>query len=188
MESTEPPPEGPEEVRSAIIAAARRCFAAGGPRVSLREIARDARVNLGLIHRYIGNKDDLIAAVIADRSRLGESIVGRHDDPGAAMAEMFGATAAEGASARTIAWLLLTGEHPELLPERFPAIAALRELLPDDTDDLGLLAAITLTFGWAVFGDRLLAAFDRAPGDAATTAEALGALAARLVTDHDPRS
>jgi len=35
--------------------------------VSLRDVAREANVNLGLIHRHIGSKHDLLAAVLAAR-------------------------------------------------------------------------------------------------------------------------
>lgn len=60
-------PSGPEEVRRAVLDAAARLFAEHGvPQVTLRDIARAAHVNLGLISRYIGARDDLIRAVFAD--------------------------------------------------------------------------------------------------------------------------
>lgn len=51
----------------ALLDAAADLFARQGVReTSLRTIARDARVNPGLITRYVGNKDDLVEAVFAD--------------------------------------------------------------------------------------------------------------------------
>ena len=53
---------------AALLEAATRLFAERGPAaVSLRDVAREANVNLGLIHRYIGSKHDLLAAVLAAR-------------------------------------------------------------------------------------------------------------------------
>lgn len=73
-------PSGPAEVRRAVLDAAAKLFSERGVAdVALREIADEARVNLGLISRYIGQRDDLIRAVFAD---LTEQLVGEiHDDP-----------------------------------------------------------------------------------------------------------
>jgi len=55
-------------VVAALLDAATRLFSERGPAaVSLRDVAREANVNLGLIHRYIGSKHDLLAAVLAAR-------------------------------------------------------------------------------------------------------------------------
>lgn len=60
-------PTGPEEVRSAVIAAAAELFSREGvSEVSLRQIAAAAQVNPALISRYIGSRDDLVRAVFAD--------------------------------------------------------------------------------------------------------------------------
>ena len=58
-----------DEVRAAVLDAAARHFAAQGANASLRDIATDAGVNLGLIHRHFGNKDDLLQAVL-DSSKM----------------------------------------------------------------------------------------------------------------------
>jgi TetR/AcrR family transcriptional regulator, repressor for neighboring sulfatase len=57
-------PHGEQEVKEAILAAAARLFAEKGPAAtSLREIAVDAAVNHGLIHRHFGTKRQLVRAV-----------------------------------------------------------------------------------------------------------------------------
>lgn len=62
-----------------LDAAAKLFSERGVADVALREIADEARVNLGLISRYIGQRDDLIRTVFAD---LTEQLVGEiHDDP-----------------------------------------------------------------------------------------------------------
>ena len=48
------------------MSAAAELFAARGPDgVSLREIAAHAGLNYGLIHQYVGSKDELLRLVIA---------------------------------------------------------------------------------------------------------------------------
>ena len=42
----------------------------------MRDIAADAGVNLGLIHRHFGNKDDLLQAVLDTQRRAGVDLVG----------------------------------------------------------------------------------------------------------------
>jgi AcrR family transcriptional regulator len=60
-------PAGPDAVRRAILDAAAELFAAHGvDAVSLRDIAAAADVQLALIARYVGSRDDLIAAVFED--------------------------------------------------------------------------------------------------------------------------
>jgi AcrR family transcriptional regulator len=57
-------PVGKVEVRHALIQAAAHCFAAKGiKKVSVREIASQAQVNHGLIHRHFGSKQELTQAV-----------------------------------------------------------------------------------------------------------------------------
>lgn len=59
------PPVGRNEVRPAIIAAARELFAAHGyAAVSVRDVAEHARVNHGLVHRHFGSKDAVLHAVL----------------------------------------------------------------------------------------------------------------------------
>jgi len=60
-------PRGPEAVRRAAVAAAAELFARRGlAGVSVREVAAQAGVNPALIHRYVGGKDPLLRAVLAD--------------------------------------------------------------------------------------------------------------------------
>lgn len=62
-------PTGPIEVRRAVIDAAAQLFCRDGvAEVTLRDVAQRARVNLGLISRYVGSRDDLVRATFADLS------------------------------------------------------------------------------------------------------------------------
>ncbi|MBS1836737.1 MAG: TetR/AcrR family transcriptional regulator [Actinobacteria bacterium] len=60
-------PVGPDAVRRAVLDAAAELFVVHGvPGVTLRDVARRARVNLGLINRYLGSRDEMIRAVFRD--------------------------------------------------------------------------------------------------------------------------
>ncbi len=58
-------PHGPDDVREALLRAATDLFAERGVgRVSVREVAATAGVNVGLVHRYVGTKDELVGATV----------------------------------------------------------------------------------------------------------------------------
>ena len=72
-------PSGPDEVRNAVLDAAATLFALRGiDGVSLRDVAAEADVNLSLIRRYIGSRDDLIDAVFAHVSEQLAEAVAEH--------------------------------------------------------------------------------------------------------------
>ena len=59
-------PHGPDEVVPAVVAAAIDQFAENGiAGVTVRQIAAQAAVNPGLVHRYIGSKLELVRAAMA---------------------------------------------------------------------------------------------------------------------------
>jgi AcrR family transcriptional regulator len=60
-----PPAPAPRSARDALLSAAVELFAEHGPAsVSIRDVARHAGVNHGLVHRHFGTKDDLLAEAI----------------------------------------------------------------------------------------------------------------------------
>ena len=156
-------PFGRDEVRDAVLDAAARHFAASGTGASLREIASDAGVNLGLIHRHFGNKDDLLRAVLAAQTQGGTRVVEQALDVPNAVREMFEQTTKQNRYVRTVAWMLLAGMPVDELQRHYPSIRALRDRAAPDIDELDLLACFALMYGWTVFGEQLLAAFDRTP-------------------------
>src|SRR5687768_8434119 len=59
-------PRGREAIVAAVVAAATEQMAERGPAaVSLRDVADAAEVTLSQIYRHVGNKDALLAAVLA---------------------------------------------------------------------------------------------------------------------------
>ena len=160
-----------------MLDAAGRHFAARGANASLRDIAADAGVNLGLIHRHFGNKDDLLQAVLDAQRRAGADLVGASPDVATAVREIFEETVYKDQHVRTLAWLLLDEEQGRSLRHEYPTIDALRARVGDDPDArTRLMAAFTMVYGWTVFGPQLLEAFGWSPADRAAVEQDLAAL------------
>jgi AcrR family transcriptional regulator len=181
-------PNGREEVRAAVVEAAARRLAAEGPEASLRDIADDAGVNLGLIHRHVGNKDDLIRAVLAAEIARGAGTIEEAGDAASALRRLFQGAVTDGRYIRIVAWLLLRDPSGFRHQDRFPGMQALRALAADtdpptadDERDAELMIAMAAIFGWTVFGPQLRAAFGYETADRATLEERLSATIAAIV-------
>ena len=153
-------PRGAEQVRSALLSAASKHFAADGPNASLRDIAADAQVNVGLIHHYFGNKADLLGAVMTDiveRAQRGAQTFTSLDQATEYLLDSIpeGDPTDPGSSdyIRIVAWLLLTGQNPRDYQREF-SLPAVAELADGEGRGL-LLLLLTATFGWGIFGAHL---------------------------------
>lgn len=201
-EQSPPRPTGREEVRAAVLTAAAQRFADEGPHASLRDIAADAGVNLGLIHRHFGNKDDLLRAVLNDIVRSGTEELSRAPDTATAVRQIFEGSRHDGRYVRIIAWLLLERGSEVREQDDYPGMAALRALAArdaaatpgptdgsDDRDDPDaptgddrLMAAMATIYGWAVFGPQVLASFGRAPPERDAVERRIARLVEELAT------
>jgi AcrR family transcriptional regulator len=161
-------PVGAAAVRSAVLEAAAARFAAEGPDASLRDIADDAGVNLGLIHRHVGNKDDLLRAVLANEVERGLGAIADADDVADALRRMFPEAGGESRYVRIVAWLLLRDPDRFRHQDEFPGMQLLRALpdppgggarLDGDERDARLVLAMASLYGWIVFGPQLRASF-----------------------------
>jgi AcrR family transcriptional regulator len=182
-------PNGREDVRAAVVEAAARRFAAEGPNASLRDIADDAGVNLGLIHRHVGNKDDLIRTVLAAEIARGAGTIEHAGDAASALRRIFEGAVSDGRYIRIVAWLLLHDPAGLRHQDRYPGMQALRALAgvderPDVERDAELMVAMAAIFGWTVFGPQLRAAFGYETADRAALEARLAATIAAIV---DPR-
>ncbi len=153
-------PAGRQQAVSAIVAAAMRLFAARGPdAVSLRQVAAAAGVNYGLVHQYVGTRDDLlrlvfrtvsgqVAADLADAADT-DDVLERftRDRPGA------------DAYFAMLAWAVLQGRDASGLLGRSPALGALLDRMdgPDEEARVRALAATSMLLGWRMFGPFLRA-------------------------------
>src|SRR4051812_32549440 len=168
-------PHGRNEVRRAIIAAAKRRFATQGPSASTREIAADADVNLGLLHRHFGSKESLIRAVFADASAQGYSRTATVSSVAEALGRILSDDTTYG---RMLAGMLLAGKHPRDLQDEYPTIARLVELGGPDSRAV-ILTTLAAAFGWQVFAEFLTEATGY--GDEASAAADLSRVLRQLV-------
>jgi TetR/AcrR family transcriptional regulator, transcriptional repressor of aconitase len=73
--------------RRQILDAAAACFAREGfHRTSVQDIVRESGVSAGLVYRYFAGKDDMIAAIVAERHERRERRL--RQDPAAAYADL----------------------------------------------------------------------------------------------------
>jgi AcrR family transcriptional regulator len=120
--------------------------------VSLREIAAAANVNLGLIHRYVGSKDDVIALVLAFHTRRAQAIteLGHHD----LLHQVADAVVNRPSTGRLIAGMILDGVDVTAVKDDFPLL----EQLAKNGDATSAALIYALALGWEVFGPSLIAA------------------------------
>jgi AcrR family transcriptional regulator len=162
---------------ASLVSAATELFAARGPDgVSLREIAAHAGLNYGLIHQYVGSKDELLRLVIARSTSTTAARFAQAVDVGEALELLQGPVGADRpAYPRLLAWAILQGRDPKELAGPSPALPQLIAMLPeagavpgasdgdptdraaadrDLADDPRLRAAAiaALTLGWSLFG------------------------------------
>jgi AcrR family transcriptional regulator len=146
-------------VRASLIDAATVLFVDRGPnRVTVREIARAAGVNHGLVHHYFGSKDGLLTAVLEQLARrAADELV--ESDPAAGRFLDGGAAAQHG---RVLAHLALEARDPASVQAEYPAVRGLvdalrgRGLSPDEASERA--AQVTaLVLGWQLFESFLAA-------------------------------
>ena len=167
--------------RDALLASAVQLFVEHGPAsVSVRDIARHAGVNHGLVHRHFGSKDELLAeAIEAGTTSL---------QPGALSPDGFDIDAVVHAmhhgspSPRTIARVLIDDIPVGTVRPRFPVLAGLLSLVrqlpaearPPALADprLAATAGASLVVGSVIWGRGLREAFGLADQDGVESAVA----------------
>ena len=154
-------PHGRSEVVNALLDAATILFAERGPgAVSLRDVAREANVNLGLIPRYIGGKQDLLSMVLERRPGMPalQPAPPRSVDELAQL--LLDLIDADAPYTRIVLRATLDGYDVPRAQQAFPlierSIAAMGSKLPSPDAELrvGLLAAAAL--GWQAMAPFLL--------------------------------
>lgn len=155
-------PRGPHLVRAALIAAARAEWSAHGLDVPLRAVAARADVNHGLIHHYIGNKEDLLREVLAEDNDLGVGVADSAGSPAAATRAMFLVGTAHPEHSRLSARVALDG-RADLLTTPGPSMSdvVVAMVSPEASSTQRTRAVLALTIaavhGWSVFGDQIMA-------------------------------
>jgi len=151
----------------ALLTSASRLIAERGTAVSLRDIAQDADVNLGLVHRYLGNKDQLVEVVYSAAANIAAERLAGASNLGEALERLM--TLGDGTTARLIGWAILEGKGDAIAFRDSPALTVMTDLLRRDLletdvrledEDLRVFSAFAMTvaLGWRLFAPTALSA------------------------------
>jgi len=175
-------PHGREEVERALVEAAAVLFGARGPEaVSVRDIATEAGVNHGLVHRYFGSKDGLLGAVldrlaadVADHLAAGDASPREVD-----VVDRYW---------RVLARAILDGKQVATLQHDFPTVGLLKDALArehgyDEREAARRTAHIlALELGWRMFEPFLVTSAQLAADDESARRASLTDATRRLAT------
>jgi TetR/AcrR family transcriptional regulator, repressor for neighboring sulfatase len=182
-------PHGRDEIVASVVEAATELFSARGPAsVSLRDVAAAARVTLSQIHRHIGNKEALLAAVLAADLAAGEGPAATAGDLELAawLKLMFRRDLPARGRTRLHGQIILDGYDLPELQRRYPGVELtvrlLGEALPDE--QARVRAALLTAFfgGWQLFGPTYLRVTGADGVGAERFAEIIGPLLDALAT------
>ena len=128
--------KGKEAVKAALIDSASQLFAQRGiAGVSVRDIAQNAQVNHGLVHRHFGSKDRLVEAVLDFLSQEVHLQLEKQMDQDHTSSSLndfliglFQNTEALGLHWRVLSHALLEGMDPHQLQNDFPVFHRLVDL------------------------------------------------------------
>jgi TetR/AcrR family transcriptional regulator, repressor for neighboring sulfatase len=156
-------PRGPDDVVAAVLEAGARLFAERGVgAVAVREVAAEAGVNAGLVHRYVGAKDDLVREVMLHISaELGQELEDG-DDP--TYGDRHDATV--DAYLRILAHLILEGYDLDRLDLDFPLMRFVVDRLAAEPGrdvrdaQMRAICLIALDIGWRLFEPLVAAGAD----------------------------
>jgi AcrR family transcriptional regulator len=149
-------------VRDAVLDAAARLFAARGvDKVSLREVAREANVQLALIQRYVGSRGELVRETFDHLGRQLAHDVLAHPLEG----HGFDADSTMGRWTRIASYLAISGASPSESPPFNPVLAiaeTIQHAYGLDTTAARVRGAqiVASALGWRLFERYLIAAGD----------------------------
>jgi AcrR family transcriptional regulator len=167
--------------RDALLASAVELFAEHGPAsVSIRDIARHAGVNHGLVHRHFGSKDDLLAEAIEVGSF--SLLPGAFAPDGFDIDDVVHAMHHGSPSPRTISRILVDDVAIGKVRPRYPVLSGLlhlvRQLPAEDRPPaladpkLAAAAGASLVVGSVIWGRGLRETFGLADEDGVESAVA----------------
>lgn len=174
-----PKPAGKTMVTRALIDATTELFVEKGRSISVREIASRAGVNHGLVHTYFGSKDALLAAAFDD---VYTQAVAELDPAGFPPPDIAGQRG--GLLAKALARVILDAPGDDLFAASGitsawrAALADACPELPASEVDARVVAAASLSLGYALFSDR----FSASMGHDALAQAAVAADVADLVS------
>lgn len=153
-------PVGRDAVMDALVEATGELILERGVTMSVRDIARRAGVNHGLVHTYFGSKEALLSAAFG---HLVDRAAAELDEDGFPPADLAVRRGGEVARALARTMLDVTGDpypsHP-IMPSWRAALARSRPGATDAELDEAVIVATTLGLGWALFAEHLCGILD----------------------------
>ena len=180
---------GREGATDALLDAAEALFVEHGPAaVSLRDVARRAGVNHGLIHHYIGSRDDLLEKVFTRATERARAAVHDLADPTDALDALRTLGGANDAYTRLLAWALLEGHDPARFHGRSAALDQIAQGSGRDSRALrvALAASMVQTLGWKLFGEYAVLAAGLDEDDASTVRTSMDSWARDAIAASEP--
>jgi len=178
-------PTGRDSVRNALIQSATILCAEKGPSlVSVREVAKHAGVNHGLVHRHFGSKEGLITEVMHRLANEVNTTLGpqRSDETlPELLPQLLGDRTRIGAHWRIIAHAILAGEDPTELQSEFPVFkrlvsAAENSLGPNCNPEAVATLLVSSGLGLMLFNPFLKAASGQNDADWERTRQGMYAM------------
>ena len=159
-----------ERTMDRILDAAAHLFAEqGAAAVSVRDVAEMAGVSHALVHRYFGNKDDLVLAAFTKSSELVRERVAGAQTASVFVESVFALFLEQPLIPRMMIRNLLEGQrtgeeapHPDVIPRALELMEAdkVAAAQPEDSEmfdaHLIVAAVAAMTLGWTAAEDRLV--------------------------------
>jgi len=150
-------------VQAALVAAAGDLFARKGPSgVGVREIARAAGVNHGLVHRHFGSKEGLLRAVMSDLADRVDAELGedRGETLDVLLPRLLASAGLLQGHWRILARAMLDGADPAEIQKEFPVferiLESARRTPPDRMSPEAVVTMVGATgLGLLLFGPWL---------------------------------
>jgi AcrR family transcriptional regulator len=163
--------QGRAEATQRILEAARTLFVEQDPEsVPIRRIAEAANVNHALVHRYVGTKDELLAAVLEREAEFFASVVDECEGADAAALALFDAILDRGDFVTMLTRATLSGRSATrrnfesgALQRLVAKLSSSEPARPDGENGSrdprhAVAAYAALLLGWSVFREFLVAA------------------------------
>jgi AcrR family transcriptional regulator len=168
------PPTGRDEVVAAVIEAAAGLFSEMPVgQVTTRLLAERAQVNLGLIHRHCGTKEDVLHAVMERYAAVFRREVLSATDLTSALKTVI-EDPIQAAFVRTLAFVVMSGTSLDAAVSKSGALKETIRLAQEDPegaiDESVVLLAWSLLLGWHLFKPFLLRASETTLTDEDMTA------------------
>ena len=159
-------PRGRSAVKKAILDAAEKLLVDKSPsKITVREIAREAKVQHPLIHRHFGTKEELIMAVHARSISKMDAVISKIESLDGNIPDFFRTIKKNKSRQLALARTMIDGVNPHSIQHDFPVMQHFIALLKKRREESGkefdveLMSAVlgATTLGWIVFEPFLFA-------------------------------